>query len=140
MVSGRALDLLVAEHVMGWPAPMYITDEEFDPARPIYGWLECPADHEHGDACSRWQCGKHSYYPPPAYSSDIAAAWTVVEALGLSGFRLQQMDDKTWSSGFRLPGRGSGGRVDAEGHARAKTAPLAICLAALKVVGVEVPA
>ncbi len=75
---------------------------------------------------------------PPKYSTDIAAAWEVVEKLAEDthgGFALNQL---------RFPHRqGIRGYLTSfygETHveATADTAPHAICLAALKAVGVEV--
>jgi hypothetical protein len=71
-------------------------------------------------------------YPP--YSSDIKCAWPVVEKLSKDGFEFQVWREKN-------------GKYNVEfakdffyvfGFAESETAPLAICLAALKAVGVEV--
>ena len=65
---------------------------------------------------------------PQHYSTDIAAAWLVLDHFGDTMRRL------LWN-------RGSGGWecvIDCDHAVRAETAPLAICLAALKAVGVEV--
>lgn len=80
--AGRDLDALVAERVMGWPPPVYITDEGRDPARPFYAWKECHLPHaEDWDCEHAWTCGRHEFYPAPPYSTDIAAAWQVVERM-----------------------------------------------------------
>jgi hypothetical protein len=61
---------------------------------------------------------------PPAYSTDIAAAWLVVEKLidemPQDGFHLE-FDENSWVVGLRAAG----------GWVRALTAPLAIVRAAL---------
>jgi hypothetical protein len=71
------------------------------------------------------------YGAVPRYSADIAAAWEVVKRLGEGDFILERWpefkDDRRWRSSF---GRG----VD---FSYSSTASHAICLAALKAVGVE---
>jgi len=64
---------------------------------------------------------------PPArrYSTDIAAAWEVVEELDLSMYPL------ACTVGWRF-------EFDRNEGAEAETAPLAICLAALKAKGINV--
>lgn len=113
MNPGRDLDALVAERVMG-----------FLPPGPGMWWT-------HPDnPLAR-------YGGPREYSTDIAAAWQVVERLHGVGdllsldygkFHLDLWDDLHWQARFR----------DSEVHACARTAPHAICLAALRAVGVEV--
>lgn len=60
--------------------------------------------------------------PVPHYSSDIEAAWLVVEKMDNVIFNLQRRRG-VWMCAFAPPARG---------HAAAETAPLAICKAALK--------
>lgn len=79
----------------------------------------------------------------PCYSTDIAAAWKVVEKLKLSVLTL----GNSWIA-TRLPqdstidtyenGRGYIEAVT-DVSAEAETAPMAICLAVLKAAGVEMP-
>jgi len=101
MKPGRELDALVAEKVMGW-APEY-------PG----GWLHPPRNHPNRkkyldhDGCSVLQ----------PYSTDIAAAWEVVEKIE---YNLELIEDEEWIASFF--------GVRAFG----KSAPHAICLAALK--------
>jgi hypothetical protein len=76
------------------------------------------------------------YYSPPPYSTEIAAAWKVVEKAAEGQFievynavldpQAKEMD---WNCRIGKNG---------EFEASAKTAPHAICLAALKACGVEV--
>ncbi len=63
------------------------------------------------------------------YSTDIAAAWEVVEKMSVPLEIIRHRDGKQW------------GVLDARfrNTTWADTAPLAICLAALKAKGVEVP-
>ena len=73
--AGRETDILVAEHVMGWQI-------ETDAAKlkQLNGYISQKA----GDCWWRtpeggWSCD------PPAYSSEIAATWKVVERMKASG-------------------------------------------------------
>lgn len=103
LTAGRELDALVAEKVMGW-APRDAGAGD----RLIYvgAWAHCES--------------------LPHYSTDIAAAWQVVEKLAADGLYVHV--------GYCL------GRTEASvnspldiiDNAYAPTAPLAICLAALK--------
>ena len=80
--AGRELDALVAVAIFGWPERVYITDERHDPARPIYAWKECHRKHGEEETCEcAWLCGQHEFYEAPRYSTDIAAAWSVVEKM-----------------------------------------------------------
>ena len=99
MEAGRELDTLVAEKVMG---------------------LNVDRSMMHNGP---------SYFDPPAYSTDIAAAWLVVEKLRethdveLRGY--QPYEPNNWQV-----------VVDSEFYTEG-TAPHAICLAALKAVGAD---
>lgn len=71
----------------------------------------------------------------PAYSEDIAAAWLVLDAMRVRGCEVALEDhtlhdgpNKGWWALFDLPDGGD------TGHAIGDTAPLAICLAARKVI------
>jgi hypothetical protein len=62
--AGRDLDAAVAEHVMGW------TRRDYDDTGAIYGpWWVGPE-------------GAHGPFSLPPFSTDIAAAWAVVEYHG----------------------------------------------------------
>ena len=106
MEAGRELDALVAEKVMGW--------KDVNTAWPSYG---SPPESPDG-----WR-------EIPAFSTDIAAAWEVVEKL--SGPNV--VDD------FRLAYWGGCWRAEFQSmifqYCEAPTAPQAICLAALRVLG-----
>lgn len=91
VLSSREQDAIVAEKVMGWRK---IERGE------LKGQLEMP--------CKDGYC----WFSLPHFSTDIAAAWEVAEALGLAAI---PPPDKTWSW--------------------APAVPLAICLTALKIVG-----
>jgi hypothetical protein len=80
---------------------------------------------------------EHDEHRPREYSSDIAAAWPVFEQMGVAQ-QISQSDPAGYGDDQRwwcwLPEEYGG-----DGYiAMAPTAPMAICLAALKAVGVEV--
>lgn len=121
--ASRALDALVAEKVMG-QAPCSFWAPA---AHPLMG-LMCNSEH----------VAEHNCYPaqqgPPRYSENIAAAWTVVERMGIHVFNNTHW--RGWHATFLMcDDMGCDERC-----ATAPTAPLAICRAALLAVGVtEVP-
>jgi hypothetical protein len=75
----------------------------------------------------------------PYYSTDIAAAWIVLEEVRKRGFAVTI---STWDTSREWRAEFDGITTDrlAHGCVFAKTAPEAICVAALKALGVEVPA
>lgn len=114
--SGRDLDALVAEKVMGWRLLGNGTAYKDETIVPID-------------------------YVLKNYSTDIAAAWGVVEYLDRATV-ITRLNSE-WCSVELGPRRlEPGDPVEKYGNmgptAKANTAPLAICLAALKAVGVEV--
>lgn len=101
MIPGRELDALIAEKVMGLRCP---------------DWISC------GRGRGAWEHSlKH-------YSTDISAAWEVVEKLNLlERFELSRRDKKFTITTYS----------QYENHSiyvEAPTAPHAVCLAALKVM------
>ena len=106
---GRELDIQVAEHVMGLGVLAAIEREE---SHPKGGWV-----------------------PIRNYSTNIASAWRVVEKLGQ--YRLELFgpydEDPTWVAKFRQFGYRSFQDMAWDGCAN--TAPHAICLAALAIMG-----
>ena len=118
MQAGRELDALVAEKVMGLNI-RYPTDGNV-PREPFY-WAKDDDGYEEPFAC-------------PHYSTDISAAWEVVEKLmgsgAMFGFVLSVLDDRHTTAVFSETA-GHGYRGISE------EAPHAICLAALKAMGVE---
>ena len=128
--AGRELDALVAEKVMGWRITAWNDGEPwgnrevFPPFEPING---IPADC---DCISHSEAGE-----PPHYSTDIAAAWEVVEKLWDEDFHVQfQLVHQVTAGKWRVefPTR----KVPHHNYvfAHADTASLAICRAALKAV------
>lgn len=114
MKPGRELDALVAEKVMGWRVGERFDGDWYlmEPASGGMGGNPVPMRLEH-------------------YSTDIAAAWQLVEKVGTGWLylTLTQDSDRTsdyWRAAFHR-------RTDAPDAVNGDTAPHAICLAALKV-------
>lgn len=125
MKPGRELDALVAEKVMGWTL---VADPRAD-GQPM--WVDADKNAKWpAEPPDRW--GKGIWRP----STDIAAAWELVEALGRKffGFALTRSEHGLYRAEFSMRG------VETDFRAPAVTAPLAICLAALRAVGHQVPA
>lgn len=125
LVAGRELDALVAEKVMGavWtPTPSdMVFDEDY--------WLEIPG--KPGVFAYRYRDGRVKPKAGcPPYSTDMASAWEVVEKMEQRGhgFALADSQGPPWEATFdNLSSMLS--YIET-----ADTAPLAICLAALKAV------
>lgn len=111
MQAGRELDALVARKVMG------IADAQ------VFGRLGAMYDFTADQGLPKFHV--------PCYSTDIAAAWTVVDKLSPDhGVTLKKTGD-VWECGPLS-------RNDEPLFlVQAPSAPLAICLAALKAVGVQ---
>jgi hypothetical protein len=118
MEAGLDLDARIAKEVMG----CMLTHDAY---RPQCG---CPTDPTSDKRPHQvWAPHAGGFIIPP-YSTDIAAAWTVKERLG----RLMELQEHTpfgWLCRFMAV---QPGQIDVE--ARADTAPLAICCAALLAV------
>jgi hypothetical protein len=125
MNAGREMDALVAEKVMGWTRVVGQNElgEEYTEIRDAQGetmgWAWGEPELAEVDAV-------------PRYSTDIAEAWRALEKLGGTFDLAYLADVSLWQACFS--------DTDPIGEAMADTAPLAICLAALKAVGAEVPA
>jgi len=131
MNAGPELDALVADKVMG------LEHREWAPYAAPEGWF--PKDHP--DCCPKSENGfiPHGHEHPSelSYSTDIEAAWEIVDHLTKTTkqwFHLQQYSTGT-SAKFEISGAGD---LDCEFEADEITAPHAICMAALKAVGVKV--
>lgn len=127
----RQIDALVAEHVMG--LKLRAPDE-----------MEYTQDREWADGETFViDNGLANAELVPKYSSNIAAAWRVVEKLQADG----RLIDLGWAPevgpwGFAIKHTDWSGPVPIERSSHcelADSAPLAICLAALKAAGVEPP-
>jgi hypothetical protein len=119
----EALDILVAEQVIGWQL-------EKDEAK-IKRLNEYLA-HREGRRWWRMPNGGW-YHKPPAYSTDIAAAWQIVDCLNTQGYKLclSQGDFENHAS-FVLDGK----KFD---YLTGTSIPEAICKAALQVVSNSAP-
>jgi hypothetical protein len=114
MDAGRELDRLIAERVMG------DTQDEHG------GWISSDGNTRyHGDG------------GPMEYSTDIAAAWRVADHMTAEwlGVRVVTWNDVAQASILK---QADHDEVIVVCSAEAPTAPHAICLAALRAVGVEV--
>lgn len=150
----RAIDVLVAEKVMGWK--WHRCHEKNPEGETVYWftdheppeWWERPTEVESPPPEHRGSVLRVFIGPPP-YSTDIAAAWQVVEKMreiacqvdvtshgehevvlahGVVCY-IHGFNEDFWREGM----------LDADYSAVADTAPMAICLAALRAINVEVP-
>jgi hypothetical protein len=119
MQPGRELDELVAK-MLGWSN----IDWHFDRVYPGRTWI---GGNPHGD-------GDRYVEEVPFFSTDIAAAWQVVEKLREKSFAMtiSTMGPRQQTSAFCI----YEGRKITD-HCWGDTAAHAICLAALKVVTVN---
>ena len=123
MKAGRELDALIAEKVFGSKKPTHKHDRvHLEPMNDDTFCWECFCIYAHGDVCE---------WVPRKYSAQIADAWLVVEKMEemegtVSIFYYYAPSEKTSYWGVKLGYR--------EIYASANTAPLAICLAALKAI------
>ena len=137
--AGRELDARIAEKVMGatWKRHDGATGDwlAFDHAdamltqnRPVSLWV----------LAARTERGVQAWPECRAYSTDIAAAWLVVEKMRADGFMFRinaTADDagvETWAARFWTLDRD-----DDFCDRYAATAPHAICLAALAAINAE---
>ncbi len=116
MSAGRELDSLVAEKVMGFT--VYQSFLDLAAAMPVFPALVWHEEHWNivygdGNAWKTWEP-----------STDIAAAWQVVEHFGVIEI-FHTFEHSPWL--VRIP-------VDVYYNGEADTTPLAICRAALKAV------
>lgn len=122
----RKIDALVAEHVMGLEVKSvikeFITEGGFsdEPKKELF--REKVEDFIVSDGPIYVDC--------PHYSTDISAAWLVVEKLNNEGYRIFIDNGNKWMCQFIVPDKWSTQHPE-------DTAPMAICLAALKAKGVD---
>jgi hypothetical protein len=112
MKAGRELDALIAEKVMGWVLP---------PHSSVVGqmWVETPSGRVHPKL--------------PEFSSNISDAWQVVEKMKEIGYMMWLEQEGVYQCVFF---RGLGYQV--HDYSVASSAPLAICLAAIKAKGIDI--
>jgi len=107
----RKIDALVAEHVMGWRVEKYMTTIP----KPTGAGM---------------RPGSAVIEEIPRYTSDISTAWEVIERLHPEfTFSLDYLSSGRWTITFY-----SG---EAHGLMSTDSAPLAICLAALRAKGID---
>lgn len=119
-MTPREIDSLIATKVMGWKI---LTCKGIK--------IIAPPDYDGPDMMIN-----ADIKVIPSYSTDISAAWQVVEKMQEYGYIL--MLDATTTSEYYISfvGLKDGSHISFFGNAN--TAPMAICRAALKCVGVEV--
>lgn len=129
MKPGKELDALVAEHVLGWGP------REINHSTSILCKWRNPEDST-----------GYNDYSLPSFSSDIAAAWELVEKLKV-GHREVRSDGCVVKDSIRIEYRETTGSwfvcwaysgwnfMEFEHWTEGESAPHAICLAALKTVG-----
>lgn len=110
MKPGKELDALIAEHVMG--------------AKEVLAKPE--------GATYLFRKGDYLYEDPPSYSTEIAQAWEVLAVLAEKGWDYSVFNTEFEGIYCQFYTR-ERGYIESS----AETAPLAICLAALKVVGIK---
>ena len=128
MKAGRELDALIAEKVMGWKYHDWKTSTAFEYTK--YCFICGCTKRLHAPVAIDDFCGTKE--TPPHYSTQIADAWLVVEKLLEMGawFSLSKNHHNfTWDCRGIINER-KDDEVRFIDHA--DTAPLAICLAALK--------
>lgn len=161
-LTGREMDQLIAEKVMGWgwmraklpqilPAHRWLA-----PPEQVGDWgHEFPADMSEPPEGGWWLLDtpkRGDHHIVPHYSTDISAAFQIVEKM----HELIDTDDEWrranlltlscrgksagWAAAFTCVHESDEWFEEPErfGGAQADTAPLAICRAALKALGIEV--
>jgi hypothetical protein len=131
MQAGRELDALVAEKVMGWN--LLCCNHGVDGSHSC--WFDTDGKRLHPKVHLKgWDTDSDEDGFSP--STSIIDAWEVVERAGLV---VGKTDEGEWMAVHSTLDREFEYWFDAEEGVVASTAPLAICLAALRAVGVEVP-
>lgn len=110
MTPGRELDALVAEKVFGFPAPR---------------------DSHASTEVGYWTVDDKMFIPVPRFSTDIAAAWEVVEKLKRLGYKIGIDSSPNDKSACVVMEDDNGDWISIAVET-AETLPHAICRAALK--------
>lgn len=131
-MTPREIDALVAERIMGWVRLEFKGGAVFfmppDVAEQMYIRQQSQECVSSGDEDNS-----------PLYSSDITAAWRIVDQMRKNGYWLKlqspfEADNTKWNAGFTEHSfTGWNGRPD--NQRQADSAPMAICLAALRYAG-----
>lgn len=139
--AGPELDSLIAEKVMGW-AELSILNENVVGQR-FYMDEEALGFPPEMANSERKTIGGYAYWtlnrakPVPKFSSDIAEAWKVVEALGNLYLELGRVSTRIKSCPDHAAGHLIYEVSFKDGQGFAPTAPHAICIAALMAVEVK---
>lgn len=143
MPAGRELDARVAEKVMDLRQPDdFGTTERHQWARDDeseYGTYYCKRCFAQSQAWANEAdlvAGPCDHEPPP-YSTNMTFAWPVVERLRERGFDVDVTARPGWQYGCRVAPKGAFNTPAVKFEA-ADSAPMAICLAALRAVGAVV--
>lgn len=140
MKSGRELDALIAEKVMGWVRLFY---KEANPNNPYFSERNALTEYWHDPVTlEQKELAEDSddyYHPKDAWSpsENIADAWTVLETLFKTGFdseiQLYMRNDVYVGPSYRIALR----EIDNQEKGWVEfsnSLPHAICLAALQVI------
>lgn len=129
MKPGRELDALIAQHVMGWIGVNAENGTGYPPTANLNPYQE-------GLDFQAYERARNSYDFIPEYSTDISAAWEVVEKLKVltehNGKLFSSRDP--WLSFARILSSYDSSFGETLWHMN----PKEICLAALKAVGEKV--
>jgi hypothetical protein len=130
MNANRKLDVMIAE-ALGWKRVCLSQKDTYWWCRPqslsmiTQTFSLKKTKGGKGDPDCRWLTTKDWALKVPNYSSNITSAWLVVEAMTALGHPLDIIEDLTTSDINPVWGASFGK------YSNAKTAPAAICLAAL---------
>jgi hypothetical protein len=129
MEAGREMDVLIAERVMGWRRVQWATEagRAIEPGWMLVNEIDWATDHYRAARSDELPSSDFDVLVP-RYSTDIPAAWPVLEKL-MADFNVElRWDGRRWTCCVIHPFY--------RGHA-ADTAPLAICRAALAATGTD---
>lgn len=126
-MNSREIDRLVAEKVMGWKLKKRWPD--------ILVWENIEGEDRAADEATE----RYSVFEGFRPSTDISDAWEVVEKMKIkTAFSIRDVWDENDNPAYLANFSSYDGTREIDHTAYAETAPLAICLAALKAVWVEV--
>ena len=131
MKASRELDALVAEKVMGEPKPTSSVESEH-----LLDWVKY--DIPQLSRGRNWTFHPWSTYPwqPISFTTEIANAWRIIGEWNSLGWHWEIASGKSKIHVTVL----TNADENFAHSGKATTAPLAICLAALKACGVELEA
>lgn len=151
MMDNREIDMLIAEKVMEWKWMRSVPGHKFGDGSAltddrVRAFLVNPTDDSFIRICEL--IDDDGKYPRicgatlPYYSTDISTAWQVIQKMQADGWHYEIGDMHNDPSHLVKFGRGKynpyDNLFDEEHSATAPTPWLAICLAALEAVGVDI--